>query len=59
MTERRWPLVVAAIAVAVVIAGAAWVVGRAGAPDMPPASDDDKARVQSAIRTIGSSQSKR
>ena len=43
MTERRWPLVVAAIAVAVVIAGAAWAVGRAGAPDMPPASDDDNA----------------
>jgi hypothetical protein len=53
VTERRWPLVVAAIAVAVVIAGAAWAVGRAGAPDMPPASDDDNARVQSAIRTIG------
>jgi hypothetical protein len=53
VTERRWPLVVAAIAVAVVIAGTAWAVGRAGAADIPSVSNDDNARVQSATRTIG------
>ena len=39
VTERRWPLVVAAVVAAVVIAGAAWAVGRASAPDTPAASD--------------------
>jgi len=52
VTERRWPLVVAAVVVALLIAGAAWAAGRASAPDTPAASDDENASVQSAVRTI-------
>jgi hypothetical protein len=40
VTERRWPLVVAAVVAAIVIAGAAWAAGRASAPDTPAAGDD-------------------
>jgi len=52
VTERRWPLVVAALVAAVVIAGAAWAAGRASAPDTPAAGDDENASVQSAVRMI-------
>jgi hypothetical protein len=52
VTERRWPLVAAAVVVALLIAGAALAAGRASAPDAPAASDDENAIVQSAVRTI-------
>jgi hypothetical protein len=52
VTGRRWRLVVAAVAAAIVIAGAAWAVGRASAPDTPAASDDQRPSVQGAVRTI-------
>ena len=52
MTECRWPLVAAAVVVALLIAGAALAAGRASAPDAPAASDDENAIVQSAVRTI-------
>jgi hypothetical protein len=51
VTERRWPLVVAAVAAALAIAGAAWAGGQARAPETP-ASGDESASVQSAVRTI-------
>ena len=51
MTERRWPLVVAAVAAALVIAGAAWAGGQASAPETP-ASGHKSAGVRSAVRTI-------
>jgi hypothetical protein len=49
MTERRWPLI-AALAAALLLIGAAWAAGRASAPNTPnsdPANDSS-----SAIRTI-------
>ena len=52
MTERRWPLVVAAVVAAVVIAGAAWAAGRASAPDTPAAGDDASKGGTTAVRTI-------
>jgi hypothetical protein len=52
VTERRWPLAVAAVVVALLIAGAALAAGRASAPDTPAASDDVNAVVDSAVRTI-------
>jgi hypothetical protein len=50
VTERRWPLVIAAVVAAVVIAGAAWAAGRASAPDAPVASD--AAPTRGPIRVI-------
>jgi hypothetical protein len=50
VTERRWPRVVAAMVVAIVISGAAWAAGRASAPVRPPS--DEIATVQTAVRTI-------
>jgi hypothetical protein len=52
VTERRWPLVVAAMVAALVIAGAAWAGGKATAPE-PPAHGNESASVRSAVRTIG------
>jgi hypothetical protein len=52
VTERRWPLVVAAVVAAFVIAGAAWAAGRARAPDTRAVSDDENAIVQSTVRTV-------
>ncbi|MGH2948427.1 MAG: hypothetical protein ACRDPC_19580 [Solirubrobacteraceae bacterium] len=52
MTERRWPLVVAAVVAAVVIAGAAWAAGRASAPDTPAAGDEAPTGGSAAVRTI-------
>jgi hypothetical protein len=49
MTERRWPLI-AALAAALLLIGAAWAAGRASAPNTPnsdPANDSS-----SAVRTI-------
>jgi hypothetical protein len=52
VTERRWPLVVAAVVAAVVIAGAAWAAGRASAPDTPAAGDEAPTGGSAAVRTI-------
>ena len=52
MTERRWPLVVAAVVAAIVIAGAAWAAGRASAPDTPAAGDEAPTGGTTAVRTI-------
>jgi len=52
VTERRWPLVVAAVVAAVVIAGAAWAAGRASAPDTPAARDEAPTGGSAAVRTI-------
>jgi hypothetical protein len=52
VTERRWPLFVAAVVAAVVIAGAAWAAGRASAPDTPAARDSTPPSDTSAIRMI-------
>jgi hypothetical protein len=53
VSGRRWPLVIAAVVAAVVIAGAAWAAGRASAPDAPTASDEPAAAAAtSAIQTM-------
>jgi hypothetical protein len=52
VTERRWPLVVVAVAAALLIAGAAWAGGRAvSAPDTPGGGNEG-AGMQSAVHTI-------
>jgi len=53
VTGRRWPLVVAAVLVALAIAGAGWAAGRASAPDTPAAGDDAPTPSgNAAVRTI-------
>jgi hypothetical protein len=52
VTERRWPLVIAAVVAAVVIAAAGWAAGRATAPDTPAAGDDTQSSETVVVRTI-------
>lgn len=49
MTQRRWPLI-AALATALLLIGAAWAAGRASAPNTP--NDDTTNDANNAIRTI-------
>jgi hypothetical protein len=49
MTERRWPLI-AALAAALLLTGAAWAAGRASAPNTP--TGDTANGASTAIRTI-------
>lgn len=51
MTERRWPLVLGALAAALVLAGAAWEGGHASVPKTRE-SGDESLSVRSAVRTI-------
>jgi hypothetical protein len=50
MTQRRWPLI-AALAAALLLTGAAWAAGRASAPNTPNGGDNLSTRA-GAIRTI-------
>jgi hypothetical protein len=53
MTERRWPLVVALVVGVLLVAAAAWALGRATAPDTPAADGGDTPRGHgAAVRTI-------
>ncbi|HEY4277613.1 MAG TPA: hypothetical protein VGM91_05305 [Conexibacter sp.] len=52
MTERRWPLVVAAVVAALAIAGAAWAGSQAVSAPQTPAGGHENVGVAGAVRTI-------
>jgi hypothetical protein len=55
MSDRRWPLAVAALVAAVVLFGAGWTIGRSSAPEKPAASDQGGRAEASgpAVRFVG------